>query len=166
MKFSIPALLIGLLLISFSSANAQSNKIYLVSKANNYTTYKLPGFSFWNRMIWYRVNTGNETIKGLVRFNDSTMEINGQTIEYSNIYSIEYSGYTKFTNKLGIVTNLLFAGISSYYVINYQPGSIESNLGIIIGIPSLIGAGVNIYEVSKPAVYILEDYHIRTKKGS
>ncbi len=162
----------GVLLIAFIVATffgeAQNNKIYLVSKVNNYTTYKLKGYSnwFWGPLIWYRVNTSEGMHKGLVQFSDSFLVVERTTLPYDSIVSIEYSKFNKASNALRLGYSAALLGLGTAYVTKNNPSSLDLTIGLILGIPGAIGTGFSIYEVTKPPVYKLDEYYIRTKKGS
>lgn len=147
---------------------AQNNKIYLVSKVNNYTTFKLKGYSnwFWGPLIWYRVNTSDKMHRGLVHFSDSFLVIKRTTLRYDSIVSIEYSKFNKASNALRLGYSVALLGLGTAYVTKNNPSSLDLTIGLILGIPGAIGTGFSLYEVTKPPVYILDDYYIRTKKGS
>jgi hypothetical protein len=157
--------LFGVFLIATINIKAQPNKIYLVSKQDNHTTYKLTGYSFWSQMYWYKVNTGDKIYRGLVRFGDSTLTIKQNVISYDSIYSIEYSRFNKVANGITYGTRILFVGVGAYLVSASGPNSPGRIIGLIIGIPSAIGVGLSIKEILKPKEYILDDYYISTKKG-
>lgn len=161
----------GVLLIAFIVATffgeAQNNKIYLVSKVNNYTTFKLKGYSnwFWGPLIWYRVNTSEGTHKGLVQFSDSSLVVKRTTLRYDSIVSIEYSKFNKATNAIRLGYSIIALGVGTALVTTNDPNSIGFTLGLFIGIPGAVGTGFSLYEVTKPSVYNLDEYYIRTKKA-
>ena len=72
----------------------------------------------------------------------------------------------EFPQQLHILERKGKLGLGTAYLTKNNPSSLDLTIGLILGIPGAIGTGFSIYKVTKPPVYKLDEYYIRTKKGS